>query len=71
MTPILYIGNRRFSSWSLRAWLVLTKAGIAFDDRLVPLNNTDTRKALSAISPGGTVGASHRKCRDLGFAVDQ
>ncbi|MFT6542208.1 MAG: glutathione S-transferase [Maricaulis maris] len=59
MTPILYIGNRRFSSWSLRAWLVLTKAGIAFDDRLVPLNNTDTRKALSAISPGGTVPALH------------
>ncbi|OLF79797.1 hypothetical protein AWH62_15615 [Maricaulis sp. W15] len=61
MTPVLYIGNRRFSSWSLRAWLVLKRAGIAFDDTLIPLNERETRKAVSAISPGGTVPALHTR----------
>ena len=60
-TPILYIGNRRFSSWSLRAWLVMKKAGLAFDAALVPLDQADTRQALSAISPGGTVPALHTR----------
>lgn len=55
--PVLHIGNKRFSSWSLRAWLVLRKAGIAFDENLVPLNMPDTRKTLSTLSPGASVPA--------------
>ena len=27
----LFIGNRNYSSWSLRAWLALAKCGVAFD----------------------------------------
>ena len=61
MTPVLYIGNRRFSSWSLRPWLVLKRAGIAFDEVLIPLYGADSRKAISAISPGGTVPALHTR----------
>ncbi|WP_291843165.1 glutathione S-transferase family protein [Maricaulis sp.] len=61
MRPVLYIGNRRFSTWSLRPWLVLKKAGIAFDETLIPLYNSETRKAVSAISPGGTVPALHTR----------
>ena len=57
--PVLYIGNRRFSSWSLRAWLVLKRAGIEFETRLIPLHAGETRSAISAISPGGTVPALH------------
>lgn len=59
--PLLHIGNRRFSSWSLRAWLVMRKAGLAFEENLVPLNEAGTRQALSAISPGGTVPALHMR----------
>ncbi len=59
--PVLHIGNRRFSSWSLRAWLVMKKAGLSFDENLVPLNEPDTRRAISAISPGGTVPALHTR----------
>lgn len=55
----LFIGNRRFSSWSLRAWLVLRKAGLAFEESLVPLYGEETRRALSEISPGGTVPVLH------------
>lgn len=55
--PVLHIGNKRFSSWSLRAWLILRKAGIAFEENLILLNTPDTRKDVSAISPGASVPA--------------
>lgn len=53
--PVLHIGNKRYSSWSLRAWLVLRKAGIGFDEAMVPLSGPDLRQRLSALSPGHTV----------------
>ena len=60
MTPAcLYIGNRRYSSWSLRAWLVMKRGGLEFDVERIALNVADTRKAISAISPGGTVPVLH------------
>lgn len=57
--PVLYIGNRRYSSWSLRAWLVMKKSGLDFETRLIPLDQSDTRAAISAVSPGGTVPVLH------------
>ncbi len=33
----LILGNRTYSSWSLRAWLLLKTAGLPFEERLVPL----------------------------------
>ncbi|WP_300555133.1 glutathione S-transferase family protein [Maricaulis sp.] len=57
--PRLFIGNRRFSSWSLRAWQVLRKSGLDFEEVLVPLDDVDTRSTISEISPGGTVPALH------------
>ena len=30
--PKLIIGNKNYSSWSLRAWLILTKLGIEFEE---------------------------------------
>jgi len=53
----LHIGNKRYSSWSLRAWLVLRKAGLDFQENLVPLGRPETRRQLAEISPGGTVPA--------------
>ncbi|WP_203292988.1 glutathione S-transferase family protein [Maricaulis parjimensis] len=53
--PVLHIGNKRYSSWSLRAWLVLRKAGIEFEENMVPLHGDDLRQRLSALSPGHTV----------------
>lgn len=37
MANTLYIGNRNYSSWSLRPWLALRWAGIAFEERLIDL----------------------------------
>ena len=55
--PRLHIGNRRYSSWSLRAWLVLAKAGLEVETVLVPLGRPETRRQLADLSPGGTVPA--------------
>lgn len=54
-TPVLHIGNKRLSSWSMRPWLVLKKAGIAFTETLVPLDQPETSATLKALSPTATV----------------
>jgi glutathione S-transferase len=51
----LLIGNRKYSSWSLRAWLALKQSGIAFEEKLVPLDEPDTRQRILAFSPSGKV----------------
>lgn len=53
--PVLHIGNKRLSSWSMRPWLTLRKAGIDFDEVLIPLDQPDTRETRKALSPAGTV----------------
>ncbi|HEY9769676.1 MAG TPA: hypothetical protein V6C71_14460 [Coleofasciculaceae cyanobacterium] len=35
--PQLVIGNKNYLSWSLRAWLILAKLGIEFQEIRVPL----------------------------------
>lgn len=56
-TPILYIGNKNYSSWSMRPWLVLTHADIAFEERLIRLDAPETRDEIAAVSLMGTVPA--------------
>jgi glutathione S-transferase len=59
--PTLSIGNKNYSSWSLRPWLALRWAGIAFDERLIPLGGEGYGKskipAVLAVSPSGRVPA--------------
>jgi glutathione S-transferase len=47
----LVIGTRKWSSWSMRPWLVMTRAELAFEDILVPLRQLDTEEILAAYSP--------------------
>jgi glutathione S-transferase len=55
----LLIGNKNYSSWSMRPWVLLTQAGIAFDELMVRFDSFDTdstfKKTLSAVSPTGKV----------------
>ncbi|MHA6289354.1 glutathione S-transferase family protein [Maricaulis sp. CAU 1757] len=53
--PVLHIGDKRLSSWSLRAWLVLRHGGFDFEERLIRLDRPETHAALKALSPGATV----------------
>ena len=34
----LVIGNKNYSSWSLRPWIAMEMAGIPFDETLIPLD---------------------------------
>ena len=51
----LYIGNKNYSSWSLRPWLGMTVAGIAFEEVLVPFGNDARNPAYAAFSPTSQV----------------
>jgi glutathione S-transferase len=50
----LYIGNRRYSSWSLRGWLAVRLAGLDVEEIVIPLAGGDT-PAVKAVSPSGLV----------------
>ena len=52
---VLVIGNKNYSSWSLRAWLALKRTGIDFQEILVPLMRPETKAAILAHSPSGKV----------------
>jgi glutathione S-transferase len=51
----LVIGNWNYSSWSLRPWLALRMAGLAFEVERIPLYQPDSRAKLLARSGAGTV----------------
>jgi glutathione S-transferase len=51
----LIIGNKNYSSWSLRPWIAMRHAGIAFDEELVPLYEPGSREKVMKYSPTGTV----------------
>ncbi|CAN93852.1 MULTISPECIES: glutathione S-transferase family protein [Sorangium] len=54
----LYLGNRTYSSWSLRAWLVLKQAGADFEEVVIPLQAPGTPTLeIQRYSPSGKVPA--------------
>ena len=53
MSLTLVIGNKNYSSWSLRAWIAMTAAGIAFDEVFIPLALPDTKERIKKHSPAG------------------
>jgi glutathione S-transferase len=55
MALTLVIGNKAYSSWSLRPWLLLQHGGIAFDEVRIPLYRDDSAAPLARWSPTGKV----------------
>jgi glutathione S-transferase len=53
----LIIGNKCYSSWSLRPWIVMKAFGIPFEEVLIQLRSGDTRDRIIAHSPSGKVPA--------------
>ena len=51
----LVIGNKNYSSWSLRGWLMARIAGIEFDEIVIPLDLPETQGAIRKHSPSGRV----------------
>lgn len=51
----LLIGNKNYSSWSLRPWLLLTVAGVPFEEELLPFHLDGWKKRVRAVNPAGQV----------------
>ena len=55
MALTLIIGNKNYSSWSLRPWLAMKVAGIPFDEKVIPLYEPGSREQILKYSPAGKV----------------
>lgn len=53
----LYIGDRMFSSWSLRGWLMLEKFGLPFRTQMVGLYSGTFQADMAVLSPARLVPA--------------
>ena len=55
----LYIGNKNYSSWSMRPWVLMREFGIAFDEVMLRFDGFDAgsrfKQAVGKISPVGKV----------------
>jgi glutathione S-transferase len=51
----LYIGNKNYSSWSLRPWVLMRTLGIAFTEHVVPFDPGSNWTKFRAFSPSGKV----------------
>ncbi len=51
----LVIGNKNYSSWSLRPWLAMKMAGVAFEEVRIALDQPDTKARILRYSPTGKV----------------
>ena len=53
----IVLGNKAYSSWSLRGWLMLKQTGVAFSEVVIPLDHPQTKGEILAHSPSGRVPA--------------
>lgn len=57
----LFTGNKNYSSWSMRPWVLMNQAGIVFEEVYVRFDSfeagSEFKKTLSAVSPTGKVPA--------------
>lgn len=55
----LYIANKNYSSWSMRPWVLMTQAGIAFEEVMVGFDSFDAnsqfKQTIAAVNPVGKV----------------
>jgi glutathione S-transferase len=54
---LLVIGNKRYSSWSLRPWVLMRHFGLPFEEKLVPLDQPTTSQDILKFSPSAKVPA--------------
>ena len=60
----LIIGNRRYSSWSMRGWLAVRLAGLDVEEVLIPFTRPGPTAAIARLTPSGLVPyLEHRGAR--------
>ena len=55
MSLTLVIGNKNYSSWSLRPWIAMKVTGIPFAEKVIPLYEPGSREEILKYSPAGKV----------------
>jgi len=48
---LLIMGNKNYSSWSLRPWLLMKHLGLEFAERVIPLDTPEYARDVVAVSP--------------------
>ncbi|HEY5897808.1 MAG TPA: glutathione S-transferase family protein [Burkholderiales bacterium] len=56
---LLVIGNKNYSSWSLRPWLAMKVLGIRFEEKRITLRRPETKAEILRYSPAGHVPVLH------------
>jgi len=51
----IVIGNKTYSSWSLRGWLLIQQSGAVFEEIVIPLDRPETKAAIRRYNPAGKV----------------
>jgi glutathione S-transferase len=59
MALTLYVGSKRYSSWSLRPYLALAQTGAQFDCKTIVLDQADTKAKIAAVNPAARVPVLH------------
>ena len=59
----IVIGNKNYSSWSIRGWLAIKLCGIEFDEIILLLDMPDTKEKLIQNSKAELVPVL--KCADI------
>ncbi|HEY5924074.1 MAG TPA: glutathione S-transferase family protein [Kofleriaceae bacterium] len=59
MSLTLYVGSKRYSSWSLRPYLALAHTGAQFDCKTILLDQDDTKANIAKVTQAGRVPVLH------------
>ncbi len=55
----LVLGNKTYSSWSLRGWLIVRHCGMPFEEIVIPLDRPETKAEIRRYNPAGKVPVLH------------
>src|SRR3954469_12346531 len=59
MALTLYVGSKRYSSWSLRPYLALAHAGLEYKTTTILLDQNDSKANIARVNPAGRVPVLH------------
>ena len=65
----LVVGNKNYSSWSMRPWVLLRGRGIPFQERMLKFESQDWRDNIGRLSPSGLVPVLWEGEPGKGFAT--
>ncbi|MBM3385409.1 MAG: glutathione S-transferase family protein [Betaproteobacteria bacterium] len=65
----LVVGNKNYSSWSMRPWVALRGCGVPFAERVVKFESEDWKANIATLSPSGLVPVLWEGAPGSGFAT--